>query len=288
MKVESNIKAYLIKFKENPNFSFYSYGKIIVLQLISKWYSMNSIMQKYQVKDDALKNKTILVTGAGDGIGRIAALTYAKYGATVILLGKTVSKLESVYDEIVASGGPQPAIVPLDMKGATKQNYRDLASTIESQFGKLDGLLNNAGILGSLGPMEHFCVSTFENIMKVNVTAQAVLTKYMFPVMRKAEKASIIFTSSSVGKKGRAHWGPYAISKFAVEGMMQTWADEVGKTNIRVNCINPGATATKMRESAYPGEDKTKLATPESIMPLYLYLMSDDSEEVNGESINAQ
>ncbi len=118
-------------------------------------------MQTYQAPENALANKTILVTGAGDGIGRVAAINYAKYGATVILLGKTTSKLEAVYDEIVNAGYPQPAIVPLDLRGATKQHFRDLAATIEQQFGKLDGLLNNASILGSLGPMEHFCVSTF-------------------------------------------------------------------------------------------------------------------------------
>ncbi|WP_278369618.1 YciK family oxidoreductase [Pseudoalteromonas lipolytica] len=245
-------------------------------------------MHTYKAAENALKDKVILITGAGDGIGRVAALTYAKQGATVILLGKTTSKLEAVYDEIINAGGPQPAIVPMDLKGATKQNYRDLAATIEQQFGKLDGLLNNAGILGSLGPLEHFCVSTFENIMKVNVTAQAMITKYMFPVLCKSPSASVIFTSSGVGRKGREFWGAYAISKFAVEGMMQTWASEVGKTNIRINCINPGATRTAMRASAYPGEDRDKLATAEDLMPTYLYLMSDDSKEVNGQSLDAQ
>jgi|TARA_Y100000034_G_scaffold133252_1_gene198236 NAD(P)-dependent dehydrogenase (short-subunit alcohol dehydrogenase family) len=245
-------------------------------------------MHNYQAAENALANKTILITGAGDGIGRVAALTYAKHGATVILLGKTTKKLECVYDEIVNAGYPQPAIVPMDMRGATKQNYRDLAATIEQQFGKLDGLLNNASILGSLGPLEHFCVSTFENIMKVNVTAQAMITKYMFPLLRKAPSASVIFTSSGVGREGREFWGAYAISKFATEGMMQTWSKEVDKTNIRINCINPGATRTSMRASAFPGEDKEKLKTAEDLMPTYLYLMADDSKDVNGESINAQ
>lgn len=245
-------------------------------------------MQTYKAAKNALQDKVILITGAGDGIGRVAAITYAQHGATVILLGKTTKKLECVYDEIIALGGPKPAIVPMDLKGATKQNYRDLGVTIEQQFGKLDGLLNNAGIIGSLGPLEHFCSSTFDNIMKVNVTAQAMITKYMFPALRKSPNASVIFTSSGVGRKGREFWGAYAISKFAVEGMMQTWASEVGKTNIRINCINPGATRTSMRASVYPGEDRDKLATPEDLMPTYLYLMSDDSKEVNGESLDAQ
>ena len=245
-------------------------------------------MQNEQKHPQELQNKVILITGAGDGIGRVAALEYAKAGATVILLGKTVKKLECVYDEIVEAGGPQPAIVPLDMKGATKQHYRDLAATIENQFGRLDGLLNNAGILGSLGPLEHFCVSTFENIMKVNVTAQAVLTKYMFPILRKSDNASVIFTSSGVGREGREFWGAYAISKFAVEGMMQTWSKEVTKTNIRINCINPGATQTSMRAAAYPGEDRSKLAKAIDLMPTYMYLMSDRSIGINGQSIDAQ
>ena len=245
-------------------------------------------MHDYKAAANVLENKTILITGAGDGIGRVAALTYAKHGATVILLGKTTQKLECVYDEIVNLGYPKPAIVPLDMRGATKQNYRDLAATIEQQFGKLDGLLNNASILGSLGPLEHFCVSTFENIMKVNVTAQAMITKYMFPLLRKSPSASVVFTSSGVGRQGREFWGPYAISKFATEGMMQTWAAEVGKTNIRINCINPGATRTSMRASAFPGEDKNTLKTAEELMPTYLYLMSESSNDVNGQSIDAQ
>jgi len=245
-------------------------------------------MHDYQASNDALKEKVILVTGAGDGIGKVAAIEYAKHGATVILLGKTVAKLEAVYDEIVALGAPQPAIVPLDMKGATKQHHRDLAATIENEFGRLDGLLNNASIIGSLGPLEHFCVSTFENIMKVNVTAQAVLTKSLFPLLRKAPHASIVFTSSGVGREGREFWGAYAISKFATEGMMQTWSKEVGKTNIRINCINPGATRTAMRAIAFPGEDKDKLKTPADLMPTYLYMMSDDSIGVNGQSIDAQ
>jgi NAD(P)-dependent dehydrogenase (short-subunit alcohol dehydrogenase family) len=245
-------------------------------------------MYDYQAKAGILNNKVIIVTGAGDGIGKAAAVEYAKHGATVILLGKTVSKLEAVYDEIISIGGPQPAIVPLDMKGATQQHYRDLAATIDSQFGRLDGLLNNASILGSLGPLEHACVSTFENVLKVNVTAQALLTKSLFPLLRKSANASVIFTSSGVGRQGREFWGAYAISKFATEGMMQTWSKEVDKTNIRINCINPGATRTSMRASAFPGEDRNTLKTPFDIMPTYLYLMSDESINVNGQSLDAQ
>ncbi|MCL1143913.1 YciK family oxidoreductase [Shewanella gaetbuli] len=245
-------------------------------------------MLEYQARKDLLKNKTILVTGAGDGIGRVAALTFAQHGATVILLGKTVKKLESVYDEIVAQNGPTPAIVPLDLKGATEQNYIDMAETIAEQFGALDGLLHNASLLGALGPFEHIDVKSLEDILKINVTAQAVMTKALLPIMRKADNASIIFTSSGVGRKGRAYWGPYAFSKFATEGMMQVLADECDQTSVRVNSINPGATRTEMRAKAYPAEDPTTLKTPEQIMASYLYLMGEDSLEVNGQALNAQ
>lgn len=245
-------------------------------------------MLEYQAVKDLLSQKTILVTGAGDGIGKAAAFEFAKYGATVILLGKTVKKLEKVYDEIVTAGFPTPAIIPLDLKGATEQHYIDMAETIAEQFGHLDGLLHNASQLGALGPFEHIDVKSLEEIMKVNVTAQAVLTKALLPIMRKAPHASIAFTSSSVGRKGRAYWGPYAFSKFATEGMMQVLAHECEGTTIRVNSINPGATKTEMRAKAYPAEDPTSLKTPQDIMPTYLFLMGDDSLATNGQALNAQ
>ncbi|GIU46836.1 YciK family oxidoreductase [Shewanella sairae] len=245
-------------------------------------------MLEYQAAKDLLKNKTILVTGAGDGIGKAAAIAYAKHGATVILLGKTVKKLEAVYDLIEQAGYPTPAIVPLDLKGATEQNYKDMADTIEEQFGKLDGLLHNASLLGVLGPFEHITMSTVNEVMQVNVIAEIMLTKAMLPIMRKSESASLLFTSSSVGRQGRAYWGEYAISKFATEGMMQSLAHEYEDTVIRVNSINPGATRTGMRANAYPAENPQSLKAPEEIMPTYLYLMGDDSKEVNGQQLNAQ
>lgn len=242
----------------------------------------------YQASQDLLKNKTILVTGAGDGIGRRAALTYASHGATVILLGRTVKKLEAVYDEIEVLGGPTPAIIPLDMKGATVENYQDMADTIDSQFGQLDGILNNASLLGVLGPFHQIDEKSYDEVMQVNVKAQLFMTSALLPVLKKAPKASIIFTSSSVGHKGRAYWGEYSISKFATEGMMQVIADEFENTSIRANCINPGATRTGMRAKAYPGEDAQTLKTPEDLMSLYLYLMGDDSTAETGKTFDAQ
>lgn len=242
----------------------------------------------YQVSADALKNKTILVTGAGDGIGKQAALHYAQHGATVILLGRTVAKLEAVYDEIEAAGYPTPAIVPLDLKGATKQHYVDMAETIQSQFGKLDGLLHNAGLLGMLSPFEQFEEAIFDEVMQINVKAQFLMTQALLPVLQQSDDARIIFTTSTVGHQGRAFWGAYAISKFATEGMMQTLAHEMEGTQVKVNAINPGGTHTRMRAQAFPAEDISLLKTPKDLMPLYVYLMAPKSIELNGHCIDAQ
>ncbi|GHG02667.1 YciK family oxidoreductase [Thalassotalea marina] len=245
-------------------------------------------MFEYDLKDNSLTDKVILVTGAGSGIGRQAALTYARLGATVILLGKTVAKLESVYDEIVQAGYPEPAIIPLDLKGATQQNYIDMSNTIAQQFGKLDGALLNASMLGELTPYTNIHQQIWDDIIKVNVTAQHLLAQALIPTMLKAPTASLVFTSSGVGNKGRAFWGAYSVSKFATEGLMEVIADEYEDSSLRVNAINPGATATPMRARAYPGEDQSTIACAEDIMPLYVYLMADDSLKTNGQVIKAQ
>lgn len=245
-------------------------------------------MKEFKAAANELENKVILVTGAGDGIGRQAALTFAEHGATVILLGKTTQKLEKVYDEIVNQGWPEPAIVPLDLQGATKRHYQDMASTIESEFGRLDGLLHNAGHLGVLSPFDHINLDDWQLVMQVNLTAAFLMTQALMPVLAKSPHGSLVFTSSGVGRKGRAYWGPYSVSKFGTEGLMQLIADEYENTTIRTNCINPGATRTKMRNAAYPGEDQASLKTPLDLMPTYLYLMSDQSIGVNGQSLNAQ
>ncbi|WP_206485450.1 YciK family oxidoreductase [Thalassotalea sp. G2M2-11] len=245
-------------------------------------------MFDYTISKNCLADKTILVTGAGDGIGRQAALTYAQLGATVILLGKTVAKLEKTYDEIVANNGPEPAIIPLDLKGATKQNYIDMSATIAEQFGQLDGALFNASILGELTPYTHINEQIWQDVMQVNVTAQHLMAQALIPTLLLAPNASLVFTTSTVGSEGRAFWGAYSVSKFATEGLMQVIADEYDKSTLRVNAINPGATASPMRAQAYPAENQATLPTTEQIMPLYVYLMSDDSKAVTGQVLKAQ
>ncbi|HDZ39826.1 MAG TPA: YciK family oxidoreductase [Marinobacter sp.] len=247
-------------------------------------------MQDYQAPADLLKDRIIIVTGAGSGIGRTAAKTYAAHGATVVLMGRTVSKLESIYDEIEAAGYPKPAIVPMNFEGAAVKDYEELAMTLEDNFGKLDGLLHNAGILGDRSPVEMYDPETWNKVMHVNATAPFLLSRAMIPLLRKSDAASVIFTSSGVGRRAKAYWGAYAVSKFAVEGLSQLLADELDdeRNNVRVNCLNPGATRTSMRAHAYPAENPQKNPTPEELMPVYLYLMGSDSKGVSGQQVNAQ
>jgi NAD(P)-dependent dehydrogenase (short-subunit alcohol dehydrogenase family) len=246
-------------------------------------------MKDYQAKPDSLKDRIILVTGAGDGIGRAAALNFARHGARVILLGKTLEKLEKVYDTIIALNAPEPVILPLDLEKADVEDYKMVANSIVEQFGQLDGLLHNAALLGPRSPIAYYAEQTWQQLMQVNVNAAFMLTKALLGALQEAPNASIIFTSSSVGRQGRAYWGAYAVSKFAVEGLSQVLADELRQTSkVRVNCIDPGATRTNMRKDAYPAENPETLPTPDDIMPTYLYLMGDDSLEVTGQSLKAQ
>ncbi|WP_413111383.1 YciK family oxidoreductase [Thaumasiovibrio sp. DFM-14] len=241
----------------------------------------------YTIAQDELNDNVILVTGAGDGIGRQAALSFAQHGANVILLGRTVAKLEAVYDEIEQTTGRQAAIIPLDLHGATKQHYLDMAETIQEQFGRLDGVLHSAGLLGTLAPFHQLDEGMYDEIMQVNVKAEFLMTQALLPLLKAAPAGRLVFTSSTVGHIGRAYWGSYSISKFATEGMMQVIADEYSNTSVRVNAINPGATRTKMRAAAYPAEDPMTLKTAAELMPLYLHLMSSRCD-INGECIDAQ
>ena len=246
-------------------------------------------MFQYSARPDLLKDRVILVTGAGRGIGAAAARSFAAHGATVILLGKTIEHLEEVYDQIEKAGGPQPAIFPFNLETAQPHQYDELAATIEREFGRLDGLLHNAAVLGPRTPIEQFSGDNFMRVMHINVNAVFMLTSVLLPLLKLSNDASVLFTSSSVGRKGRAYWGAYAVSKFANEGLMQVLADEVdGTSAVRANSVNPGATRTGMRAQAYPGENPLQNPTPEAIMPVYLYLMGPDSSGVNGQAFDAQ
>jgi NAD(P)-dependent dehydrogenase (short-subunit alcohol dehydrogenase family) len=246
-------------------------------------------MFDYSARPDLLQGRVILVTGAGRGIGATAAKTFAAHGATVLLLGKTEENLNRVYDEIEAAGYPSGAVIPFNLETALPHQYDELAAMIEAEFGRLDGLLHNASILGPITPLEQLSGDNFMRVMQVNVNAMFMLTSTLLPLLKLSEDASVVFTSSSVGRKGRAYWGAYAVSKFATEGLMQVLADEVdGVAAIRANSVNPGGTRTDMRAKAFPGEDPQTRPTPEDIMPVYLYLMGPDSQGINGQAFDAQ
>ena len=247
------------------------------------------IPDSYDPSPDLLGERTILVTGAGAGLGRSAARAFASHGATVVLLGRTVAGLESLYDEIVQAGHPEPAIYPMDLGGAQPDDFSELAARIGAELGQLDGVLHNAARLGVLSPLEHYDLAEWTRVMQVNVHAPYLMTRACLPLLRKSPDASIVFTASGLGRKGRAYWGAYGVSKFAIEGMMQILAEELeANTAIRVNSLNPGPARTKLRAAAFPAEDPRKLPRPEELMRAYLFLIGPDSQGVNGETVDAQ
>lgn len=240
----------------------------------------------YQPKRDLLNGRIILVTGASDGIGKEAALTYARHGASLILLGRNEEKLRHVAQQVKDEGQAAQWFI-LDMATCTPEACQQLASEIATTTSHMDGVLHNAGLLGDICPMSEQDPAVWNEVMQVNVNATFYLTQALLPLLLKSDCGSLVFTSSSVGRQGRANWGAYATSKFATEGMMQVLAEEY-QNRLRVNCINPGGTRTSMRASAFPTEDPQKLKTPADIMPLYLWLMGDDSRRKTGMTFDAQ
>ncbi|MBF0625772.1 MAG: YciK family oxidoreductase [Magnetococcales bacterium] len=233
-----------------------------------------------------LADRIALVTGAGTGIGRAVAIACAREGATLLLLGRRKKYLEETYDRILEQGG-RASIVPLNLE---KELHRvpEVAQEIVQRFGRLHVLVNNAGLLGVMTPLAAYEPPLWESLFRVNVTAPFYLTQQLLPLLRAAPAASVINVTSSVGHAGRAYWGAYAASKAALVNLSETWAQELAGSTVRVNTVNPGGTATAMRAKAYPGEDPKTLPTPEDIVPVFLYLASDHSREINGQHLAAR
>jgi NAD(P)-dependent dehydrogenase (short-subunit alcohol dehydrogenase family) len=250
--------------------------------------------EDYLAIHDMLKGKNIIITGAGSGIGRAAAITYAEHGAQVILLSKTKKNLESIYDEIQSLGEKnsliiEPIICQFDFLYASEAQYEELILALEKDFNCIDGILHNASMLGDLCEFANYPKGIWDQVMQVNLTSVFMLTKVCIPLLKRSPAASVIFTSSSLGREGRAYWGAYAVSKFAIEGFMQSLAQELENTsNVRVNSLNPGGTRTAMRATAFPAETPESLPTPEDIMQAYLFLMGDDSKGLNGQAISVR
>ncbi|AFP84448.1 YciK family oxidoreductase [secondary endosymbiont of Ctenarytaina eucalypti] len=242
----------------------------------------------YQPKNNLLDHKRILITGASEGIGRQAALTYAHHGASVLLLGRTEHKLNIVQNLIAEAGGRKARVLVFDLANTQLAPYQGLAQILADECLYLDGLLNNAGILGEIAPMAKQDATLWSEVIAVNINGTFMLTQALLPLLLNASSPSLIFSTSSVGRKGRATWGAYAVSKFATEGMMQIFAEEYTAATLRVNAINPGRTRTNMRAKAFPMEAPDQLKNPADIMAIYLYLMGDDSRHKTGVSFNAQ
>jgi NAD(P)-dependent dehydrogenase (short-subunit alcohol dehydrogenase family) len=240
-------------------------------------------MRDYQPSRDLLAGRVILVTGAGDGLGRTASLTYARHGASVILVGRTQNKLEAVYDEILAERLADPLLMPLDLAKAGLREFEQIAAAIEREFGHLDGLLHSAATLGTLALYD---LATWQKVMQVNFNAAYLLTRACLGVLEKSPDASVIFTTSEMARQGRAYWGAYAAAGAALENLAQVWADELStNTHIRMNTLDPGAVRTALRARAYPGENPLTLPVPEDVMSLYLYLMGPDSRGTTGQAL---
>jgi NAD(P)-dependent dehydrogenase (short-subunit alcohol dehydrogenase family) len=233
------------------------------------------------------ENRVVMVTGATRGIGKAVATDLVRLGATVILHGRKGRVLDKLYHEL-KSLGPEPAVAQLDFERAQGNEYQHLTNEIEQRYGRLDGLLHNAGILGDKSPIDHYDIGVWQRVLHVNLTAAFILTRCLFPLLKASDDASLVFTTSGVGNQGRAFWGAYSVSKFGTEGLAQIISAENESSKLRCNLINPGGTRTDMRRAAYPAEDPNRLPTPEQITKPYLYLLGAASRGVNGQRIDAQ
>jgi len=240
-------------------------------------------MKNYQALHQHLKDRVIIVTGAGQGLGQTAAIAFAKQGATMILIGRTQAKLEATYDTIQAQGLPEALIFPMDLNKATEDDFNAMAEGIYQQLGRLDGILHNATDFDNLSPLEIQTTEQFEEMFRVNVIAPFALTKACLPLLERAENASVIFTSNSSAQTPKAYWGSHGISKAAADFMMQMWSQELeSRPNIRFNSIVPGGLQSPQRKKTHPGEVHSELPIMESAMQLYLYLMGDESKGITG------
>jgi len=241
---------------------------------------MKTVAESFSATDNLLEDKVILVTGATGGFGRVVSIALAAHGATVILVGRNLRLVESLYDEIEQAGYPTPAIYPINLEGATEQDYQDLAYNIDSQLGRLDGIIHCAAILGAPTVFAQSDATTWYQVHQVNLHAPYLLTRACLPLLSRSGNGSIVFM---IDDKPGAYWDAYQVSKQALKEMAGLLAREYEGSNLRINCFNPGKTRTGLQVRAYPAADiNDRLPTPEQHINTFLYLMSDQLSE-NGE-----
>lgn len=232
-----------------------------------------------------LTNKTILITGASDGIGKATAIECARQGATVIIHGKTQAKLELLYDEMVKAGYPEPVIYPLDFEKMTPEDCDTLNSVIHKEFGKLDGLFNNAGWVGASSPVQQFDIKLWHRIIQINLNATFMLTQACIPLLNQQHKSSVVF---NIDNKNTAYWGAYGVANGGLSSFMQILADELENTAISVKGLDPGAVRTNLRTRAFPAENPSKLTLPDEVAKVAAFLLSDESHTINSEVSNGK
>lgn len=246
-------------------------------------------MKNYLPPHDLLASRVILVTGASSGLGRAASLAFARHGATVALLARDEAKLEAVYDEIVAAGGPEPAMFPFDLATADDRGLETLAGTIAHHLKRLDGVLHSAHKFYTPTPLELETLEQWQTLMRVNLIAPFALTRACLPLLRQAQDASVVFTGETHGHQPSAYWGGYAVAKSGLETLTRIWADELGsEENLRINTLIPGPVATTLRSRTHPGLDPDTVPSADDLMPWYLYLMGADSRAVRGQIVECQ
>ena len=243
------------------------------------------VAKNQSVKKDEFEGKVVLVTGANRGLGLAITMDLARAGATVIMLGRDLGSLEYAYDAVVDAGLKEPILYPLDLEGATPENYQELQDNLLNQFGKLDGLVHNASILGTQMPIEQYDIKLWYSTIQINLNAPFMLTQFLIPALLKSDDARIIFLSSTVGRQARAYWGAYSVSKFGIEGFAKILSEELEQTQISINTVNPGKMRTEMRRTAYPAEDSTTVPLPEKKSQAIVHLLSSSSPKINGEQL---
>ncbi len=239
----------------------------------------------HKVREGELEGKVILVTGANRGFGLAMTMDLSKAGATVIMLGRDLGSLEYAYDAVVEKGFQEPILYPLDLEGATPENYQSLQDDVFNQFEKLDGLIHNAAILGTMMPVDQYDIKLWYSTLQINLNGPFMMTQFLIPLLNKSNDARILFLSADQGREAKAYWGAYGVSKFAVEGFSKTLSEELEKTNIRVNTLDPGVMRTEMRRAAYPAEDASTVPKPEEKSSIIVYLLSNEGSKINGEQL---